>query len=158
MSNNQDGGAGRNRTTDTRIFSPLLYRLSYRATMAVSRGVEPLSKEWQSFILTDILWDHLNWLRRKDLNQRPQGYEPCELPGCSTPRCNGGEGGIRTPARLPYSRFSRPVPSARLGYFSVWFKLLIYLIMMVDPVGLEPTTNRLWAGGSNQLSYGSVKF
>ena len=25
------GGAGRNRTADTRIFSPLLYRLSYRA-------------------------------------------------------------------------------------------------------------------------------
>ena len=27
----QFGGLGRNRTTDTRIFSPLLYRLSYRA-------------------------------------------------------------------------------------------------------------------------------
>ena len=25
------GGLGRNRTTDTRIFSPLLYQLSYRA-------------------------------------------------------------------------------------------------------------------------------
>jgi hypothetical protein len=25
------GGLGRNRTTDTRIFNPLLYRLSYRA-------------------------------------------------------------------------------------------------------------------------------
>jgi hypothetical protein len=27
-----DGGLGRNRTTDTRIFNPLLYQLSYRAT------------------------------------------------------------------------------------------------------------------------------
>ena len=27
----RDGGLGRNRTTDTRIFNPLLYRLSYRA-------------------------------------------------------------------------------------------------------------------------------
>ncbi len=27
----QFGGLGRNRTTDTRIFNPLLYRLSYRA-------------------------------------------------------------------------------------------------------------------------------
>ena len=26
------GGLGRNRTTDTRIFNPLLYQLSYRAT------------------------------------------------------------------------------------------------------------------------------
>jgi hypothetical protein len=27
----KDGGLGRNRTTDTRIFNPLLYQLSYRA-------------------------------------------------------------------------------------------------------------------------------
>jgi hypothetical protein len=27
----ESGGLGRNRTTDTRIFNPLLYRLSYRA-------------------------------------------------------------------------------------------------------------------------------
>jgi hypothetical protein len=27
----QVGGLGRNRTTDTRIFNPLLYRLSYQA-------------------------------------------------------------------------------------------------------------------------------
>src|SRR3989339_403946 len=26
------------------------------------------------------------WLRGLDLNQRPRGYEPRELPGCSTPR------------------------------------------------------------------------
>ncbi len=26
-----------------------------------------------------------NWLRGLDLNQRPSGYEPDELPGCSTP-------------------------------------------------------------------------
>ena len=28
------GGPGRNRTTDTRIFNPLLYRLSYQAKAA----------------------------------------------------------------------------------------------------------------------------
>ena len=30
-----------------------------------------------------------NWLREPDLNRRPSGYEPDELPGCSIPRPNG---------------------------------------------------------------------
>ena len=37
------GGLGRNRTTDTRIFNPLLYRLSYRAKpMIIYQARQPL--------------------------------------------------------------------------------------------------------------------
>ena len=32
----KDGGQGRNRTTDTRIFSPLLYQLSYLAVLGAA--------------------------------------------------------------------------------------------------------------------------
>jgi hypothetical protein len=32
----EDGGQGRNRTSDTRIFSPLLYQLSYLATLGTA--------------------------------------------------------------------------------------------------------------------------
>ncbi len=32
------------------------------------------------------------WLRGLDLNQRPLGYEPNELPGCSTPHFDINKG------------------------------------------------------------------
>src|SRR5438876_1645662 len=35
------------------------------------------------------------WLRGKDLNLRPLGYEPNELPDCSTPHFNGSLPGQR---------------------------------------------------------------
>ena len=36
-----NGAQSRNRTSDTRIFSPLLYRLSYLGKMATRKGLEP---------------------------------------------------------------------------------------------------------------------
>ena len=41
--------------------------------------------DFQSIALPTELQNH--WLRGKDLNQRPPGYGPDELPGCSTSRC-----------------------------------------------------------------------
>ncbi len=37
----RDGASGRNRTNDTRIFSPLLYQLSYRGIWRPRRGSNP---------------------------------------------------------------------------------------------------------------------
>ena len=34
---------------------------------------------------TCLDYQRLHWVRRLDLNQRPLGYEPNELPDCSTP-------------------------------------------------------------------------
>ena len=33
-----------------------------------------------------VTFSRVNWLRGGDLNPRPLGYEPNELPDCSTPR------------------------------------------------------------------------
>ena len=41
------GGPGRNRTTDTRIFNPLLYRLSYQAKICDYRAS-------LAFVFTDV--------------------------------------------------------------------------------------------------------
>ena len=47
----QHGASEWSRTTDTGIFSPLLYQLSYRGKMAIRRGLEPLTSSvtgWHS--------------------------------------------------------------------------------------------------------------
>ena len=45
-----------------------------------------------------------NWLRGRDLNPRPSGYEPDELPGCSTPRLDNGTMAAGLAERKPKSR------------------------------------------------------
>ena len=39
---------------------------------------------WRPFL--NSVFSSGSWLRGLDLNQRPLGYEPNELPGCSTPQ------------------------------------------------------------------------
>ena len=59
-----DGGEGV-RTPDLRLAKPALCQTELR----------PHDKHF-----------HEGWLRGRDLNPRPLGYEPNELPDCSTPR------------------------------------------------------------------------
>ena len=67
----RNGGWGRNRTADTRIFSPLLYRLSYPANMLHSR---------MFLTIQQIAFSHCI----------PPLYPPTELDECSERGHNGG--------------------------------------------------------------------
>ena len=83
----KSGGFSWNRTNDTKIFSLVLYQLSYEATkMAVRTGLEPVISRVTGE--RDNHYTNEPWLRETDLNHRPLGYEPSELPDCSIPRCN----------------------------------------------------------------------
>ena len=52
--------------------------------MGTKQNADLLAGVFQFYKLL-LLFENL-WLRGQDLNLRPLGYEPNELPGCSTPR------------------------------------------------------------------------
>src|SRR5215471_2743367 len=65
------GGGEGIRTPDPRVANAVLCQLSYAP-----------NKQNLKFQIQDSR----GWLRGRDLNPRPLGYEPNELPDCSTPR------------------------------------------------------------------------
>src|SRR5689334_24911626 len=74
IANRQLPGGGEGiRTPDPRVANAVLCQLSY-------------APDKQSEISKFQIRDSKDWLRGRDLNPRPLGYEPNELPDCSTPR------------------------------------------------------------------------
>ena len=107
--------------------------------MAVPTGVEPAI-----FCVTGKRDNHYTtepWLREMDLNQRPLGYEPNELPGCSIPRCKynkmAEKEGFEPPRRRRPPGFQDRSLQPDLG---------ISPKKMVPKAGLEPARDLTPAG------------
>ena len=66
------GASERNRTTDTGIFSPLLYRLSYRGKLATRMGLEPMTSA--------VTGRHSNQLNYRAILVTRMGFEPMKPP------------------------------------------------------------------------------
>ena len=108
--------------------------------VAVPTGLEPVI-----FCVTGRRDNHYTmepWLRELDLNQRPSGYEPDELPNCSIPRyCL---------KKLAEEKGFEPLRRFRgLSVFKTdpFNRTWVFLqIKMVPKVGLEPTRGLNLAG------------
>ena len=82
------GGQGRDRTGDTRIFSPLLYQLSYLATALVmngrSAGIRTLDPVIKSHLLYQLSYAPIHrsedWSELRDSNPRQPPWQGGTLP------------------------------------------------------------------------------
>ena len=87
------------------------------------------------------------WLRGRDLNPRPLGYEPNELPDCSTPRQDSN-------FEFAISKFEfLPCPHSNSQSYVFQIRIPKFEIQLVGLGRVELPTSRLSGVRSNQLSY-----
>ena len=80
------GASGRNRTNDTRIFSPLLYRLSYRSiNWRPAWGSNPRPLAWQASALTNWASRPYIWWGQQDSNLWPPACKAGALTSWAIP-------------------------------------------------------------------------
>ena len=92
------GASGRNRTTDTGIFSPLLYLLSYRGIQVIL--LKMLVNDLQAFL----------WRPGRGSNPRPPAWQAGVLTICTTgPNINWLSGGPSRTRTADQSVMSRPL-------------------------------------------------
>ena len=123
-----NGALGRNRTADTRIFSPLLYRLSYQGIMATRKGLEPSTSA--------VTGRHSNQLNYRAIWWAMTGSN------CRHPACKAGALPAELIARKMVTRmgFEPMKPPWKGGVLTAWPTR-----HLAPWVGLEPTTDRLTA-------------
>ncbi len=73
---------------------------------------------------------HCSSWRGQDLNLRPSGYEPDELPDCSTPRCVNNSSGSR--ATTPQHHKFPPEPLDDCRYVLDFFVGTVVEVVVVD--------------------------
>ena len=122
LSLKKNGGFSWNRTNDTKIFSLVLCQLSYEATWRFVRDLNPWSLAWQASVITTTptnhgcgsrIWTNDLWV------MSPASYQTAPSRDIMLNKNQWRRKRDSNPcADFSTSRFSRPVPSTRLGYSS----------------------------------------
>ncbi len=112
-------------------YTRILFPRKWRETESNRRHME-----LQSIALPTELPSRIhNQLREQDLNLRPSGYEPDELPSCSIPRYYYAKEDV---GFEPTHAFTRLTVFKTVPFSRTWV-----ILHSMDLVGLEPTTARL---------------